>query len=247
MLQRQLGKPLAMSLSCRLFRKQISTAAEVQGPATADEKAAVSRVDALLEVSPLLLVRLPGVRNRALVASRGIRQGTLLFSEEPIVCVSAPEHLGKVSVRFPSKSPHMVLVTRVIPLQNCAHGTQGLPYPLTPAWGITGCRFAACPFPQVCDCCLKVFPPGFKPVTLAEAAFATFCSSVCMQHARQTYRPRHDEDGLNPLQPLLDRCREFGERFPLLVARLACQLLYGSPRTSARQSLQVKLPLPLNF
>ena len=60
-----------------------------------------------------------------------------------------------------------------------------------------------------------------------------------MQQAR-SWLSRHSDGGEDPLQPLLDRCERLGERFPLLIARIACRMLTGDP--TAAQALQARYP-----
>ena len=60
-----------------------------------------------------------------------------------------------------------------------------------------------------------------------------------MQQAH-SWLPGHSDGGADPLQPLLDRCERLGERFPLLLARIACRMLTGDP--TAAQALQAGYP-----
>jgi len=93
---------------------------------------------------------------------------------------------------------------------------------------------------QVCDACLKVFPLGFTPLMHPGTAHS-FCSPQCSDASLSFSRPRRRRPALDPMQPLNDMCAERGERFPLLIAVLACQLLLDTDG-AAQQTLQVRKP-----
>ncbi len=67
----------------------------------------------------------------------------------------------------------------------------------------------------------------------------SFCSSQCSDAGLSFSRPRRRRPALDPMQPLNDMCAERGERFPLLLAVLACRLLLDSDG-AAQQTLQVR-------
>ena len=80
---------------------------------------------------------------------------------------------------------------------------------------------------------------GFEPV-VQPGSFLSFCSAECSAAGLSFSRPRAWRPAVDPLQPLNDMCAARGERFPLLIARLACRLLLDADG-SAQQTLQVRM------
>ena len=91
---------------------------------------------------------------------------------------------------------------------------------------------------QVCDACLRVFPTGFTPLAHPGTSHS-FCSAECSDAGLDFSRPRRRRPALDPMQPLDDLCAERGERFPLLIAVLACRMLLDTDG-AAQQALQVR-------
>lgn len=83
---------------------------------------------------------------------------------------------------------------------------------------------------QVCYHCLKVLPSKYGPSSADQPAAVqsrshSFCSSNCLSAARSSYYTL--ESQLPLLQQLDHFCSEHGERFPLMVARLALMVAQG--------------------
>lgn len=126
-------------------------------------------------------------------------QGTQVHAENPMACYPSVSHVSKGRCAYASKA-HPQHSKDAFPqchlLQTC-HLNNAL---------------------QVCHHCLK--PVGNRHDSQAQAC--RFCSAICSRQASHDYFAVEQQLNLTALQ---QHCQAYGESFPLLAARAACQHL----------------------